>query len=329
MSAPTALVPLSPILNPQSSILVPLAQVADQARVYVEAAHAPATLRAYRSSWADFATWCIAHELPALPAAPETVALYVSDLASRAKYATIQRRISAISQAHQAQQLETPTRSLIVRKTLAGIRRTHGTAQTGKAAAVTETIRQLVATLGDDLPGLRDRALILVGFAGAFRRSELASLDTADVTFDRAGLIVHLRRSKTDQGGQGTKKGLPYGSNPNTCPVRSLRDWLDAAGIGEGPIFRPIDRHGNVQPRRLSDRAVAEIVKKCAAAAGLDPADYAGHSLRAGLATAAAQAGVSERAIMQQTGHTSVTMVRRYIRDGTLFRENAAAGVGL
>ena len=318
-----ALVPLSP------APLAPLDDLVEQTRAYVEAAHAPATLRAYRSAWQDFAAWCAAHELPALPAAPETVALYVSDLASRAKYATIQRRISAISQAHQSQQLETPTRSLIVRKTLAGIRRTHGTAQTGKTPAVTETIRQLVATLGDDPADLRDRAIILVGFAGAFRRSELASLDTADVAFDRAGLVVHLRRSKTDQAGAGLKKGIPYGSNPDTCPVRSLRDWLDAAGIVEGAIFRPIDRHGHIKAQRLSDRAVAEIVKKCARAAGLDPADYAGHSLRAGLATAAAQAGVSERAIMQQTGHTSVTMVRRYIRDGSLFRENAAAGVGL
>ncbi len=319
----TALVPHAP------APLADLEETTAQARAYIDGAQAPATRRAYRADWRDFLAWCDARGLVALPAEPATVALYVSDLAPRRKYATIQRRISAISQAHQAAQFESPTHNLIVRKALAGIRRTHGSAQEGKRAAITDDLRRMVATLEDDMAGLRDRALLLVGFAGAFRRSELVSLDVADVAFERGGLVVTLRRSKTDQAGAGTRKGVPYGGNPDTCPVRAVQDWLAAAGIAAGPIFRPVDRHGNVSTRRLSDRAVAEVVKRCAAAAGLDPAAYSGHSLRAGLATAAAQAGVSERAIMAQTGHTSVTMVRRYIRDGNLFRENAAAQVGL
>jgi integrase len=179
---------------------------------------------------------------------------------------------------------------------------------------------------------VRDRALLLVGFAGAFRRSELVSLDVADVAdvvFNRDGLVVTLRRGKTDQEGVGRKVGLPFGSNPLTCPVRALRAWLDVAAIARGPIFRPVDRHAHISDTKLTDQSVALIVKRCAKAPGLDWERYAGHSLRSGLATAAAMADVSERAIMAQTGHKSLPMVRRYIRDGSLFRRNAAGAVGL
>jgi site-specific recombinase XerD len=156
-------------------------------------------------------------------------------------------------------------------------------------------VRPLVETLSPtSLIGVRDRALLLVGFAGAFRRSEVVSLDVADVTFSSDGLIVQLRRSKTDQEGEGRKVGLPFGSNPLTCPVRSLRTWLDAAAVVSGPIFRAVDRHANVADTRLTDQSVALVVKRCAKAAGLDPEKYAGHSLRSGLATAAAMADVSE-----------------------------------
>ena len=155
------------------------------------------------------------------------------------------------------------------------------------------------------------------------------ALDTADVEETADGLVVTIRRSKTDQDGQGRRVGLPYGSNPATCPVRALRAWHAASGITEGPLFRPINRHGQIQDRRLTAQSVALVVKRVAEAAGLDPARFSGHSLRSGLATSAAAAGVSERSIMNQTGHKSVVMVRKYIREGSLFRDNAAAGVGL
>jgi integrase len=190
-------------------------------------------------------------------------------------------------------------------------------------------LRRMIVGLPESLLGERDRALLLVCFAGAFRRSELVSLDVADVSFTRDGLVIHLRRSKTDQEGEGRTIGIPRGSRPMTCPVRALKEWLDFSGITAGPLFRPVNRHGQVLATRLSDRGVARVVQRAAAAAGLDPTDVAGHSLRAGLATSAAAAGVSERAIMAQTGHKSLPMVRRYIRDGSLFIENAAAGVGL
>jgi integrase len=263
----------------------------------------------------------------ALPATPETVTLYVSDLAGRCRVATLTRRLSAISQAHQIAGHEPPTSAAAVRTVMAGIRRIKGTAPNTKAATLTGDIRAMVAALPDGLLGVRDRALLLVGFAGAFRRSELVGLDRPDLEFTQEGLTVTLRRSKSDQDGQGRKVGIPYGSNPETCPIRAVQAWLEAAAISEGPVFRGVSRHGKVQGR-LSGYAVALIVKRYAAAGGLDPARYAGHSLRAGLATAAAIGGASERAIMNQTGHKSVTMVRRYIRDGSLFRENAASKTG-
>jgi site-specific recombinase XerD len=328
-STPTVLTSL--LSNP----MLVLADVAEQARDYVAAAKAPNTLRAYRADWRDFAAWCERHALAALPAAPETVALYLAALAGDRKASTLRRRLSAISQAHQAAGLEPPTKSMAVRSTWAGIRRTHGTAEAGKTPVLVADLRRLVATLPESPLGVRDRALLLLGFAGAFRRSELVGLDVGDVRETGDGLVVTLRRSKTDQEGQGAEKGIPYGSDRATCPVRAVRAWLaHLAGIpGElargAPLFRRVDRHGRIHPGRLSDRAVALVVKRTAAAAGLDPALYAGHSLRAGLATSAAAADVPERVIAQQTGHKSMAVLRRYIRSGSLFRENAAARVGL
>ena len=176
---------------------------------------------------------------------------------------------------------------------------------------------------------LRDRALLLLGFAGGFRRSELVALDADDVTEMDDGLRVRIRRSKTDPEGQGREVGVPYGQHPESCPIRALRGWQTVAAVDSGPLFRAVDRHDQVHAARLSDRGVARVVQRAAQPAGLDPSRYAGHSLRAGLATAAAQGGAPERAIMAQTGHRSLTMVRRYIRSGSLFTENAAAYVGL
>lgn len=301
-----------------------------QARDYAARARAANTKRAYQNDWHDFTSWCAEQGLQPLPAAPQTIALYLTARAETHRVSSLQRRLSAISQAHQAAGFPPiSTRQEPLHSVWMGIKRDKGTAQRGKAPVVTEELRAMVATLPDSLLGIRDRALLLLGFAGAFRRSELVSLDVDDVNMTRDGVIVTLRRSKTDQEGQGQKIGIPYGSNPATCPVRALQAWLEASGITEGPLFRAIDRHGNLQPGRLSDKAVALVVKRWAAAAGLDPTKYAGHSLRAGLATAAAAAGVNERVIMNQTRHRSVMMVRRYIRDGSLFRENAAAMVGL
>jgi site-specific recombinase XerD len=301
----------------------------EQARAFVRQSKAANTLRGYRADWRDFCRWCEGQGITPLPASPEAVASYIAECAGRLKVGSIQRRLNAIAEAHKAMGLDSPTAVGIVRNTLKGIRRTLGTAAVQKAATLTDDIRAMVDATDAGLIGTRDRALILLGFAGAFRRSELVALDVTDLAFSRDGLTVTLRRSKTDQEAQGRKVGIPYGSNPETCPVRTLQAWLEATAVTSGPVFRSLTRHGHLQVGRLAPVDVARIVKKLAERAGLDPAKYAGHSLRAGHATSAAIAGASERSIMKQTGHRSVQMVRRYIRDGSLFRENSAGKLGL
>jgi integrase len=216
-----------------------------------------------------------------------------------------------------------------VRTVLKGIKRKLGTAQQGKAPATIEVVRILLQQIGPGILGTRDRALILMGFAGAFRRSELVSFDVADVTFSELGMVLTLKQSKTDQEGEGRKIAIPYGLIPATCPVRMLEVWLRDAGITAGPIFRPIDHHGNVKSQRLTAQSVGLVIKRHAAMAGLQVDDFSGHSLRAGFATTAAAAGIAERNIMRQTGHTSVKTVRKYIRQGELFRDNPAGQIGL
>ncbi|SMO58312.1 site-specific integrase [Melghirimyces algeriensis] len=311
------------------SISTELQEVLEKAKDYTQHAKAANTTKSYRADWQDFTSWCQARSLSVLPADPQTVALYLTDLADSRKTSTLQRRLSAISQAHQTAGYDSPTNSHLVRTVWAGIRRTKGVKEEGKDPILVEDLRQMVEMLPDTLTGKRDRALLLIGFSGGFRRSELVSINREDIQTVQRGMVVNLRRSKTDQEGRGEKVGIPRGSRPETCPLRSLEDWLTTAGITEGPIFRPINRYGQVRNRRLTDRSVALIVKKAVESIGLDPKRFAGHSLRAGIATSAAMAGKDERAIMKQTRHKSTNMVRRYIRDGELFNENAAMGLGL
>jgi integrase len=308
---------------------VEMAEIAADARDYVAASRADNTTRVYRTGWAQFTAWCDAHRVIALPAGADTVALYVADLAKDAKPATIDLRLAAISAAHRAAGHESPTKEEAVRLVRRGVRRTLGTAQRQVRPVTVPDLRTMLEGLGADMGGCRDRALLLLGFAGALRRSELVGLDVADITEGVDGLTVHLRRSKTDQEGAGRTVGIPFGSNPVTCPVRAWRAWLEVSGITEGHAFCPVDRHGHLGTTRLSGNAVALVLKRHAGRAGLDPAEVAGHSLRAGLATSAAAAGVPERVIADQTGHRGTAMLRRYIREGSLFRENAASAVGL
>lgn len=314
-----------------------LATLAESARALMDSAKSDRTIAGYRSDWRQFSSWCERNSLQSLPAAPETVALYLASMAGVKAAATIQRHLSSISQAHQSNGIETPTSAPIVRTTWKGIRRQFGTATNGKAPARTADIRAMVETLDDRLIGTRDRALILVGFAGAFRRSELVSLNIEDVSNTADGLVVTVRRSKTDQEGAGEVIGIPYGSTPATCPVRAYRAWLDASGVESGPVFRPVCRHSRLglcseqhdPSRRLGAKTVADVVKRTARAAGLDASMYSGHSLRAGLITSAAESGVAERDIMRQSRHKSVPVMRRYIRGATVWQSNAAASVGL
>jgi len=308
-----------------------LAALAEETRAFLVAAKAPSTRRAYAADWDHFDAWCRRHALASLPATPETVAFYITDLAASHKPATLRRRLTVISRAHQAASHSSPAsmQEALVSETLKGIRRTVGTAQGGKRPLLTEQVRGMIRALPKNLQGVRDRALLLIGFAGGFRRSELASLTVQDITVTDDGLMIRLRRSKTDQEGRGREVAVPYGSHPETCPVRAYREWLAAGEFADGPIFREVDRHARVQGHALHKDSIGTIVKRAAARIGLDPADYAGHSLRAGLATQAYLNGASELAIMQQTGHRSLATVRKYICQGSLFRDNPAARLGL
>lgn len=265
---------------------------------YAANSKAPNTWKAYQADLRDFTIWCQTHDLVSLPAAPETVAAYLIDLVQRNKVTPVRWRLLAISEQHAAVGLDSPTHSAIVKLTMQGIRRTHAPEQTVRKVqpAVTSVIYKLVEPLGDSLIDKRDRALILLGFAGAFRRSELAQLRLADITETEDGLRVRLRQSKTDQEGEGFIKGIPYGHEHKMCPVSAWKIWKEAASITDGEAFRSVTWYSKMGAS-LSGWAVAEIIKRRAKAAGLDYTEFSGHSLRAGLITAAAHAGVSERVI--------------------------------
>ena len=321
--------PYTSSLSPQVPSIEELIQ---KAKAFVAAAKAPATLKAYRNDWRDFESWCRTHQLPSLPSTPETVALYIADRASTLASGTITRRLTSITKAHQAAgYTDSPAtiRHFAVGETLKGIRRTIGAAQHGKDPLLSADIRRIVAARREGLIGLRDSAIVLVGFAGGFRRSELALIHICDLKFSADGVVVSVRRSKTDQEGAGREVGLPFGSSTDTCPVRALRQWLDRAAITEGPVFRSVGRYGHVSRRGLHKDSIGKLLKRAAARAGMNVDPLGGHSLRAGCVTQAAMNGVREFIIMKQTGHKTVATLRRYIRSGEIFRENAAAGLGI
>lgn len=309
----------------------PADTLVQQAAAFARAAKAPSTLRAYAADWAHFLDWCGSQDRSALPASPETVALYLTALASTHRPATITRRLTAITKAHQAKGLPSPAtvQELAVGETLKGIRRTLGVAQKAKTPLLTADLLQVLAHLPPDLAGTRDRALLLVGYAGAFRRSELAALQLEDVAWVQEGAVLTLRRSKTDQQGQGRQVALPRGAHAQTCPVRALRTWIEQAPLTKGALFRPVDRHARLRAGRLHPDAVGAIVQRALQRAGFEAGKYGGHSLRAGFATQAAKNGATAFDIMRQTGHRSVQTVSRYVREAQMFCDAPAGKLGL
>jgi integrase len=285
---------------------------------YVRDSLAENTRRAYQSDLRHFELWG-----GSLPASPESVAAYLAAYADRLSVTTLVRRLASLSKAHQARGLGNPVRTELVRATLRGIKRKRRHAQLQAKPLLRDDLLLVLDAMGNGLKDLRDRALLLIGFAAALRRSELVALDVADVEHVRHGIVLHLWRSKTDQDGQGHNVAIPYGRG-RWCPIACLDAWLSTSGIAENAIFRPVDRHARVHNARLSGEAVSILVRERIAAAGLDPLGYSGHSLRAGLATSAAQAGVPAWRIKAQTRHASETMLAHYIRQGELFTDNAA-----
>jgi integrase len=304
------------------------AEAAEVRRLH-DHARAEATKRAYAADWKHFESWCEARGYTSLPATPDALALYLGALAGRFKMSTIERRLATIRVAHATAGFDAPTRHPAVREARAGARRLYGVATAGKAPALADDIRAMVGCLPDTLLGARDRALLLAGFAGGFRRSELVAIDVEHLQFDEAGVRIAIPRSKTDQEGEGATIGI-HATGRSTCPVAALRAWLERAAIVDGPVFRPVDRHGNVRSSRLRPAAVADVVKRAAIAAGLEnPERYSGHSLRAGLVTEAFARGAAEHDIMRQTRHKDSRTLRRYRREGRLWINNVTENIGL
>jgi integrase len=321
-------------------------ELARKAEGYAEVSKAANTRKAYKSDWAAFEGWCTVHGLASMPPDANVVLAYLVDNAGHLKVSTLQRHLSSIREAYRSVNLTLDTTAGAFRDVWRGIRRTHGAPAEGKNALMTGHLRRAVNTLPDTPAGSRDRALLLVGFAAALRRVELASLEVCArlganwVEIVPDGLKIHLAATKTDQEGEGHVIGIPYGTHLETCPVRSYIAWAVSSGIKSGPAFRAIDRHGHMSDQALTDKAVALIVKRTIVAAekmvGASPDEaattagkYAGHSLRAGLATSASANDAPPSAIQRQLRHKKFETTARYIRDGQPFKKNAAGMAGL
>ncbi|EXJ16185.1 site-specific integrase [Imhoffiella purpurea] len=294
---------------------------------YFAARHADSTVRAYRSDWAIFTAWCATRDLASLPASAETISAFLaSEAESGRRISTLHRRVAAIRLAHRLCGHEPKTDSELVRGTLKGIARTHGSAPRQKAPALSDQLRTMVDSLDcTRLQGLRDRAILTLGFAGAFRRSELAALRIEDLEEVAGGFRVHVRRSKTDAEGLG--QVVPVIRGRDYCPVRAVQDWLRTAGIREGHVYRRLYRGDRVGEAPLSAHSIAAVVKRCAEAVGLDPAEYAGHSLRSGFMTSAALSKASLFKMMEVSRHKDPKTVMIYVRRSAEFEDHAGDGL--
>lgn len=316
------------LLPSPSKLDTPLDDLVERARGYAADSRAGATRRAYLADFSAFEAWCARQSLCSMPASPASVAVYLSALAdSGRKVATLERALCGIGHAHRAKSMEWPRSHPVLAAVMAGIRRRLGAPPEQKAPVDDEELAALVGTVADGLTGLRDRAILTLGWWGAFRRSALVALNVEDVARTREGLLITIRRSKTDQEGKGAVTGIAFASRTALCAVRGLEEWLEAAQIRTGALFRRIDRNGHLLEGRLCDRTVARLVQQAAERAGLDPANFAGHSLRAGFATTAAKHGKSLDSIMRQTHHKSERVARGYIRHATVFDDNATVGL--
>jgi integrase len=302
------------------------------ARAYALGSLAPETRRAYATDWLDWSAWCRRAGATSLPADPVAVAGYLASLAPRYSRAVLDRRLAAIGHAHRIAGLDWSAGHPALRATLRGIRRQHGSA-TRKAAALTSAeLRRLVGSCAGDVTGQRDRALLLLGFAGALRRSELVAVDREHIRITEAGLRLHIPSSKTDAEGRGVELGIGRGRRPETCPVRALEAWLKASDCRFGPVFRKVDRWGNIEHRRLGGDAVREILLRRARLADLkvDPGErLSPHGLRAGFVTEAYIAGARDEQVMEHTRHRDLKTMRGYVRRARLIADSATKLVDL
>ncbi len=285
------------------------------------------TLRAYKSDFKDFGAFCAKHGFNSMPTEPKVVSLYLTHLSANSKISTLRRRLVSIGVVHKLKGHYLDTKHPIIIENLMGIKRKKGSIQTGKKPILINHLKQIINVIDEKkiekIKKLRNRTLILIGFGGGFRRTELISIDYEDLDFVEEGVKITLRRSKTDQFGEGLIKGLPYFTNEKYCPITSLKNWINLSKIKSGPIFRRFAKSSILTKHRLTDQSVALLIKDYLRLAGIENQNFSGHSLRSGFATVAAESGADERSIMSMTGHKSSQMVRRYIREANLFKNNA------
>jgi len=312
----------------KSEISTDIKKLEKETILNLEHSKAPNTIRAYQSDFNDFQLFCSKNGFRALPSDPKIVSLYLTYLSTNdAKMSTLKRRLVSIGVIHKLKGHYLDTKHPAIIENIMGIKRRKGSIQNGKKPILISYLKQLIDVIDEqkkkDIKKLRDRSIILIGFSGGFRRNEIVSLDYEDLDFVSEGLKIKVRRSKTDQFGEGSLKALPYFDSSQYCPVVSLHKWIEVSKIKSGPLFRRFTKGLNLSENRLTDQTVALLIKEYLNLAGIDSKNYSGHSLRSGFATAAAESGAEERSIMAMTGHKSTEMVRRYIKEANLFKNNA------
>jgi len=311
-----------------NEIITDIIALQEETLLNLQSSKANNTVRAYKSDFKDFGLFCAQNGFKSLPSEPKIVSLYLTYLSTKdAKISTLKRRLVSIGVIHKLKGHYLDTKHPSIIENIMGIKRRKGSIQKGKKPILISHLKQLIDVIdnqdNEDIKKLRDRSIILIGFSGGFRRNEIVSLDYEDLDFVEEGLKILIRRSKTDQFGEGLVKALPYFDSPRYCPVVSLKNWIVISKINSGALFKRFTKGSKLSEHRLTDQTVALLIKKYLELVGIDSKNYSGHSLRSGFATSAAESGAEERSIMAMTGHKSTEMVRRYIKEANLFKNNA------
>jgi site-specific recombinase XerD len=311
-----------------NNIITDIKALQEETLLNLQSSKANNTVRAYKSDFNDFGLFCAKNGFKSLPSKPNIVSLYLTHLSTKdVKMSTLKRRLVSIGVIHKLKGHYLDTKHPLIIENIMGIKRRKGSIQKGKKPLLINNLKKLINVIDEDsnkeIKKLRDRSIILIGFSGGFRRNEIVSLDYDDLDFVTEGVKINLKKSKTDQFGEGSIKGLPYFDKSQYCPVLSLKRWIETSNINSGPLFRRFSKGSKLTENRLTDQTVALLIKKYLKLAGIENKNYSGHSLRSGFATSAAESGAEERSIMAMTGHKSTEMVRRYIKEANLFKNNA------
>ena len=315
-----------------NDIITDIKALQEETLLNLQSSEANNTIRAYKSDFNDFKLFCVQNGFKSLPSEPKIISLYLTHLSTKdVKMSTLKRRLVSIGVIHKLQGHYLDTKHPSIIENIMGIKRRKGSFQKGKKPLLINDLKILINVIdnnnNEEIMRVRDRSIILIGFSGGFRRNEIVSLDFNDLDFVSEGLKINLKRSKTDQFGEGSVKGLPYFDNSLNCPVLSVKKWIEISNIKSGPLFRRFTKGSKLTNNRLTDQTVALLIKKYLKLAGIESKNYSGHSLRSGFATSAAESGAEERSIMAMTGHKSTEMVRRYIKEANLFKNNALSKI--